>query len=136
MPFTVWNPPERGKLMPAASEPPPLTRIMINIMMRYRIRNVIVILINMEISFHHYDSRVPGPMILLAVPSTWIISGNPDPESGLHSTVYPLSLNTVPCPSTVKAGSSLQSQTRCFWRAKTPPVLMIELHSPGCSCMI
>ena len=76
-------------------------------------------------------SRVPGPLTALLVP----ITSTTAPKlilAMVHCTVCPLRFSTVPWPSTVKAGSSLQSHSRLFWRVKTLPVLIIELHSPGC----
>jgi len=84
-------------------------------------------------------SRVPGPITVLASPTISItILKSFELASGKHSTVYPLSFNTMPRPAIFKAEPPLQGQSRIsFWRVKTPPVLItspvsiVDPHSPG-----
>ena len=82
-------------------------------------------------AFRHYlYSRVPGPITVLALPTT-LITSLEKPAPGLHSTVYPLRFNTIPCPSTVKADlvpNAPQGQPRIsFWRVKTPPDVILSV---------
>jgi len=143
---TVWNPAGRGfadwpKLIPVESGPPPLTIIIRYDKIRYEELDLCSTHCGKHSFFQVYKvhSPVPGPLIVLAVPTTLITVGIENVVKVSHSTVYPLRFNTVPCPSTIKAGplGNLQSHRRLFWRVKTPPVLItspvsiVDPHSPG-----